>query len=335
MGERGSEKSFSGHSNHLRTTLTHYFMASHFLDRSISTSRWDNSLEPRLVIEPGDSVSIQTRDASDGQVHPNMSSKEFANIDTTRIHGLTGPIHIAGAQPGDCIEIIIEGYEHEGWAWTSIIPGLGLLDEDFTEHFLHIWKLKSNYTTSMKGTRLELSPFAGIIGVQRAEMGAFRTRPPGIWGGNMDVRHLTAGARLFLPVFTEGAGLCTGDCHAAQGDGEVSINGMEAPMTVHYTIALHKGMSLDGPYAITPGQQVPGIYTTSPWHTFIESDELPREAAKRVVRRAMQFIQDRCKISPQEAYVLCSVVLDLKISQLVNNPMTTVSGYLPEAIFTA
>jgi acetamidase/formamidase len=308
-------------------------MATHTLDRSCSTSRWDNSLPPRLTIAPGDSVSIQTRDASDGQVHPEMTAAEFATIDTTRIHGLTGPVHIDGAEPGDTIEVVIDGYEHEGWAWTSIIPGLGLLDEDFTEHFLHIWKLESDQTTSMPGTRLELRPFAGIIGVQRAEPGAFRTRPPGPWGGNMDVRHLTAGARLFLPVFTPGAGLCTGDCHAAQGDGEVSINGMEAPMTVHYTIHLHKGKRINAPYAITPGEQVPAAYTAKPWHTFIESDEDPREAAKRVVRRAMATVIDRTGLSREQAYVLCSVVLDLKLSQLVNIPMTTVSGYLPEAIF--
>ena len=308
-------------------------MTVHRIDRSLSTSRWDNSLPPRLKMEPGDSVFVETRDASDGQVHPAMTSEEFAQIDTTRIHGLTGPIHVEGAMPGDALEIILNGYEHEGWAWTSIIPGLGLLDEDFSEHFLHIWKLEKHTTESMPGTRLELRPFAGIIGVQRAEPGSFRTRPPGPWGGNMDVRHLSAGARLFLPVHTPGAGLCLGDCHAAQGDGEVSINGMEAPMTIHITVNLHKGMELAGPYALTPGDLVPAVYSQKPWHTFIESDENPREAAKRVVRRAIDAIMRRTDLSREQAYVLCSVVLDLKLSQVVNVPMTTVAGYLPEAIF--
>jgi len=283
---------------------------------------------------PGDSITIETRDASDGQVHPVMTSAEFAEIDTGRIHGLTGPVAIDGAAPGDALEVVIDGYEHEGWAWTSIIPGLGLLDDAFEKHFLHIWKLGENETTSMPGTRLELRPFAGIIGVQRAESGSFRTRPPGPWGGNMDVRHLTEGARLFLPVFTEGAGLCTGDCHAAQGDGEVSINGMEAPMKVHFTVHLHKGMKLQGPFAITPGEQVPVRYSAGNWLTFIESDPDPREAARRIILRAIDHIRERIKVSPEEACVLCSVVLDLKLSQVVNVPMATVSGYLPEAIFT-
>mgnify|MGYP006299965667 CR=1 FL=1 len=308
-------------------------MKTHFLDRSVTTSRWDNSLEPRIWIDPGDRIVMETRDASDGQVHPGMSSREFGSIDKTRIHGLTGPVGVRGAEPGDTLEVVINGFTHEGWAWTSIIPGLGLLDDAFDEPCLHIWKLEDGHTESMPGTRLILQPFAGIIGVQRAEPGAFRTRPPGPWGGNMDVRHLTAGARLFLPVQTDGAGLCTGDCHAAQGDGEVSINGMEAPMTVDYTLHLHKGKPLSGPYAITPGQQVPEVYTRGSWLTFIESDEEPRQAAKRIVLRAMETIVERTGVSPQQACILCSVVLDLKLSQVVNTPMTTVSGYLPEAIF--
>ena len=164
-------------------------MSSHYLDRSLSTSRWDNALPPRITIAPGDSITIETREASDGQVHPKMSSAEFANIDTGRIHGLTGPVAIDGAAPGDALEVVIDGFEHEGWAWSSIIPGLGLLDDAFEKHFLHIWKLEGNETTSMPGTRLELRPFAGIIGLQRAEPGSFRTRPPRPRGGNIVVRH--------------------------------------------------------------------------------------------------------------------------------------------------
>ncbi len=307
---------------------------THYLDRSVSVSRWDNSLPPRITIAPGDAITIETREASDGQVHPGMTSAGFATIDSGRIHGLTGPIAVDGAKPGDVLEIVIEGFEHEGWAWTGIIPGLGLLDTDFTDHFLHIWKLEGNETTSMPGTRLDLRPFAGIIGVQRAESGSFRTRPPGPWGGNMDVRHLTEGARLFLPVFTEGAGLCTGDCHASQGDGEVSINGMEAPMKVHFTVQLHKDSQFDAPFAFTPGNQVSSRYSAGSWLTFIESDPDPREAARRIVRRAIDYIRQRCGLSREQACVLCSVALDLKLSQVVNVPMTTVSGYLPDAVFT-
>jgi acetamidase/formamidase len=149
----------------------------------------------------------------------------------------------------------------------------------------------------------------------------------------MDVRHLTAGSTLFLPVLTPGAGLCAGDAHAAQGDGEVCINGMEAPMTVTMEINLIKNAPLDGPIAVTGGELVPPRYRTKPWIVFIESDENPRTACQRVARRAIAYLTQRLGITRELAFTLCSVVLDLKISQLVNQPVTTVSGYLPEAIF--
>jgi acetamidase/formamidase len=308
-------------------------MKHHHVDKSVIYNRWDRSYPARLTIEPGDRVTLDMNDASDGQVAPGMSGEAFAQIDTTRIHALTGPVAVAGAEPGDRLVVRILEYRHQGWAWTSIIPGLGLLDDAFEKHFLHHWELGETQTTSMPGVTLDLSPFCGIIGVQREEPGEFRTRPPGPWGGNMDVRHLTAGATLHLPVFVEGAGLCAGDCHAAQGDGEVSINGMEAPMSVTFEVDLVKASPLEGPYIETAGPLLPPRYQEKPFHVFVESDEDPREACRRVVRRAMHYLEQRIGLSPQQAYVLCSVVLDLKVSQLVNVPMTTISGYLPEAIF--
>jgi acetamidase/formamidase len=278
-------------------------------------------------------VSLALRDSSDGQVRQGMSSAEFAAIDRTRIHALTGPVAIEGAEPGDALEIEIGEFRHEGWAWTAVIPGMGLLGDEFAEPFLHLWRLERERTRSIPGVTLDLHPFCGIIGVQRAERGEFRTREPGPFGGNMDVRHLGTGARLWLPVLSPGAGLCAGDAHAAQGDGEVSINGMEAPMSVTLRVRLHKGRRIEGPYAVSPPELVPPRYSTRPFHVFIESHENPREAARAAVRRAIAFLRARLGIAPELALVLCSVALDLKISQIVNAPMTTISAYLPEAIF--
>ncbi len=309
----------------------------HILTAEPLCHRWNNAHPPRLTIAPGDTVTFRCADSSGWQVTPEWTAADFkARFDPLQVHALTGPVAIDGAEPGDTLEIIIESYEHHGYAWTSLIPGLGLLADDFTEHHLFIWKLEDGVTRSFPGVTLDLHPFAGIIGVQRAEAGEFRTRAPGPFGGNLDVRHLGAGTRLFLPVFTPGAGVLTGDCHAAQGDGEVCINGMEAPMDATYTFRLHKRSAkpLAGPYAIFPGQTfTPPRYMTKPWHLFIESDENPREACKRAVRRAIDFIVERLGVTPQMAYTLCSVVLDLKVSQLVNVPTTTITAYLPEAIF--
>ena len=262
-----------------------------------------------------------------------MAPADYSAIDRTRIHALTGPVEVQGAEPGDALEIEILDFRHEGWAWTSITPGLGLLGGEFSSPYLHHWTLDGGMTRSIPGVTLDLHPFCGIIGVQRAEFGEFRTRAPGPFGGNMDVRHLGAGARLWLPVFTPGAGLCAGDAHAAQGDGEVSINGMEAPMTVTLRVHLRKRRKLDGPYAVVLLSLVPTRYSTKPFHVFIESHEDPREAARAAVRRAIVHLNERLGLSRELALVLCSVVLDLKISQIVNAPTTTISAYLPEAIF--
>jgi len=307
---------------------------SHKLDDSILTHRWNNAHSPRLTISSGDTVTCRCADSSGYQVQPTWTAADFKrSFDPLKIHALTGPIAVDGAEPGDVLEIKIQAYAHRGWAWTSLIPGLGLLAEDFPDNHLFIWRLEETRTRSLPGVTLDLHPFAGIIGVQRAETGEFRTRVPGFFGGNMDVRHLTAGTTLYLPIFTPGGNLLVGDCHAAQGDGEVCINGMEAPMDVTLTLAVQKRRSLAGPYAVTPNPLLPPRYTTKPWHLFIESDENPREAAKRVVRRAIQFLVERLCLTPSLAYTLCSVVLDLRISQLVNVPTTTITGYLPEAIF--
>lgn len=308
-------------------------MNHHHLDSSVTTSRWNRDLEPRLEIEPGDEVTVEMLDASGGQVQPGMSSEAFSAIDTTRIHALTGPIAIRGAAPGDVLKVEILSVEHHGWAWTSIIPGLGLLENRFPQHTLHHWELEGNRTRSMPGIELDLAPFCGVMGVQREEAGEFRTRPPGPWGGNMDVKHLIAESELYLPVFVPGAGFCAGDSHAAQGDGEVCINGMEAPMTAAFRFSLLKDQTLQAPQARVPAVNVTPRYGSKPWTAFIESNENPRAACKRVVERAMSFIEDRTELTAEQAYILCSVVLDLKVSQLVNVPLTTITGYLPEAIF--
>jgi acetamidase/formamidase len=305
----------------------------HQIDRSRTCNRWNRDYPPVLTVAPGDTVSMAMKDSSDGQVRPDMTPAEFAAIDKTRIHALTGPVAIDGAEPGDALEIEILDYRHEGWAWTSLFPGMGALGDEFSEAYLHVWKLGETQTRTIPGVTLDLHPFCGIIGVQRAEAGEFRTRAPGKFGGNMDVRHLGAGARLWLPVAVPGAGFCAGDAHAAQGDGEVGINAMEAPMTATFRLQLHKRRALDGPYALALPALLPSRYLSKPFHVFIESHEDPREAARAAVRKAVAFLQARLGLRRELALILCSVVLDLKVSQMVNAPTTTISAYLPEAIF--
>jgi acetamidase/formamidase len=304
----------------------------HRLDRSVSVTRWDRETPPRLTVSPGDAVTAELRDASDGQVHPGMSHEAFGRIDDDRIHALAGPIEVDGAEPGDVVEVHLQAYDHEGWGWTGIVPGLGLLPDEFTEPYLQIWEFDGDRTRSLPGVTVPLDPFCGIVGVQRAERGSFRTRPPGPWGGNVDVQHLTAGSVLSLPVYAEGAGLCVGDGHAAQGDGEVCVTGIEAPMTVRFEVRLRTDRSLAGPELRTPAPDPDGR-PASRSRAFVASAETAEAAAEGATRRALSFVHDRTDLSREQAYVLCSVALDLRLSQLVNEPMVTVTGYLSESIF--
>lgn len=305
----------------------------HTVDCSETVNRWDRSLEPRVTVESGDTLTVEMRDASDGQVYPEMTADEFAAIDSDRVHGLTGPIGIKEATPGSVLEIRILGFELEGWGWTAIIPEAGLLGDEFEEHFVQIWEFDNGHARSLPGVAVPLHPFCGIVGVQRETTGAFRTHPPGPWGGNLDVRHLTAGASLFLPVFTEGAGLCLGDGHSAQGDGEVSGTGIEAPMTVEIEVAVHDSMSCSGPQIVAGETSQRSQLASAGDRAFVASAEDPTTAARRATRRAIDHITSRHGLSREQAYVLCSVALNLEISQIVNDPMTTVTGYLPNGIF--
>ncbi|MEM8866938.1 MAG: acetamidase/formamidase family protein [Verrucomicrobiota bacterium] len=305
----------------------------HTLDSSITYNAWDNSIEPRIEIETGDEIYIEMADSSDGQVTPDMSAEAFTKIDFNLIHALTGPVAIKGAKPGETLKIEILEYVHKGWAWQSINPEKCFLPDDFDDFYLKHWELVGETSQSMPGVNLALHPFCGIIGLQRAEAGVFRTRPPGVFGGNMDVKHLTSGSTLYLPVLVEGGQLCAGDAHAAQGDGEVSINGLEAPMDVKLRISISDTTKVDAPYLQTTPYLVPKAYAGTTYHGFISSGPDIMECARGAVRRAIDYLMKRLGLSAEDAFLLCSAALDLKMSQVVNVPNYTVTGYLPEAMF--
>jgi len=126
-----------------------------------------------------------------------MTLAEYLKIDRDRIHALTGPIFVEGAEPGDVLQVDVLEVAHKGWGWTSVVSGLGFLKQRFSKPFLFIWKLDGEVSKSIAPAVVPLRPFCGVMGVAPAEDGEFRTRPPGIFGGNMDVRELCTGATLY------------------------------------------------------------------------------------------------------------------------------------------
>ena len=305
-------------------------MMEHTLAAQPTHSVWDRSLEPRLRIEPGDEVQIECIDSSGIQVRPGMTVAEFLTIDRTRIHALTGPIWINGAEPGDVLEIEVLSTRHGGWGWSSVIPGLGFLKDRFHDPCLFHWQLDGETTSSMAPAVVPLRPFLGVMGVARAEDGKFRTRPPGPFGGNLDVRELCAGSRLYLPVFNRGALFSCGDGHAAQGDGEVCINGIECPLDVTLRFHLHKHQPLSGPL-VEASESVASDSTANAW-VVVETGTDLADAARAATSRMVDLLVSRWGFSQVHAYILCSVALRLRLSQVVNEPVHTISAAISKQI---
>ncbi len=308
-------------------------MAEHKLSANPTHSRWNRALPPRIHIQPGDTVHLECVDSSGAQVNPKTTLSEFLAIDRGRIHALTGPIYIERAEPGDVLQIDVLKVAHRGWGWSSVIAGLGFLKERFSEPFLFHWKLEGAVSRSLAPAIVPLRPFCGVMGVARAEDGEFTTRPPGPFGGNMDVRQLCTGATLYLPVFNPGALFSAGDAHAAQGDGEVCINGIECPADVTLRFRLHKQQRLAAP--IVESGVVRGQETGGDAWLVVESAADAAGAARDATSRMIDLLVDRWGFTPIHAYLLCSVAMNLHMSQVVNEPMFTVCAEIPKSLLPA
>ena len=307
-------------------------MAEHSLSAMPTHSCWNRALRPRLTIAPGDTVHMECVDSSGSQVHPGINLPEYLKINRELIHALTGPIFVEGAEPGDVLQVDVLDIQHKGWAWTSVVGGLGFLKQRFSDPFLFLWKLEGAVSSSLAPAVVPLHTFCGVMGVAPAEDGEFRTRPPGIFGGNMDVRELCAGATLYLPVLNRGALFSAGDAHAAQGDGEVCINGIECPADVTLRFQVHKQRALAGPMLETAAaRKLESDAQAGEW-IVVESGAEATAAARAATSRMIDFLADRWGFSAVHAYLLCSVAMKLRLSQVVNDPIYTVSAAISKRI---
>jgi acetamidase/formamidase len=305
-------------------------MSEHILSAAPTHSVWDRSLEPRLRIQSGDEVQIQCVDASGGQIYPGMSTAEYLSIDRTRIHALTGPIWVEDAEPGDVLQINVLSTRHASWGWSSVVEGMGFLKDRFRDPYLFHWALEGECTRSLEPAVVPVRPFLGVMGVARADHGKFRTRAPGPFGGNLDVRELCAGSQLYLPVFNHGALFSCGDGHAAQGDGEVCINGIECPLDVTLSFNLHKQQPLAGPL-VEASDKAAADSTADAW-VVVESGTDLAETSRAATIRMVDLLVSRWGFTDVHAYILCSVALKLRLSQVVNEPVYTISAAISKQI---
>ncbi|MGZ4193467.1 MAG: acetamidase/formamidase family protein [Solirubrobacteraceae bacterium] len=307
---------------------------THYLPDEQVHFTWDTGNEPRVVVDSGDTVVVWTRDVSDNQITPDSDTSVIAGLDWDRVYPLNGPIGVAGAEPGDTLAIEILDIHTQGWGWTAILPGLGLLPEDFPDAYLRVFDISDGeFARLREDIAIPLAPFFGTMGVCPAGASAQPVMPPGVFGGNMDTRQLVRGATLYLPVQVNRALFSCGDAHGCQGDGEVCVTGLEAPMFAALRFTLHKGRSIPSPQFRTPGPLTPRMDSAPFYGTTGVGGDL-YVASQDAVRAMVEYIASTYELGREDAYLLCSLAVDLKIAEIVDAGQYIVSALLPEAIFT-
>jgi len=348
-------------------------------------NRWHPDIPPAIRCEPGDEVVLETRDTFDGAFDRQSGSKSVEGVDFGLVHPLTGPVFVAGAEPGDLLVAETLEVIPESFGFTAHVPGFGFLRRDFPEPYLVKWELADGWATSddVPGVRIAGAPFMGVIGVapsralleaanaREADLAArnpddpvllpepsgavpsdpviaaeaLRTVPPREHGGNIDIKQLTAGTRILLPVSVEGALFSAGDAHFAQGDGESCGTAIEMAGTCRVRLDLRKGAAAErGITTLCYERDEPGAGTAPPGRYFattgmcIERDgrnqfEDLTLAARNALDAMIRHLTHEYGYTAQQAYTICSVAVDLKISQAVDVPNVIVSAFLPLDIF--
>lgn len=312
-------------------------LPTHTLHADRSHSGWDRTLEPALRVPPSTTVALEVADSSGGQLAPDSSADALTRMDMARVNPTTGPVLVEGAQPGDALRVRIDELRGSGWGWTGVIPGFGLLADDFPEPALRHWSYEpSGHRPAALDdvARVPVRPFPGTLGVAPAAPGPHAVIPPRRVGGNLDTRDLVAGTTLWLPIEVDGALFSLGDTHAAQGDGEVCGTAIESPMTVVVTLDIEAGAAPTAPVFET---------TTAPRDTEVDDGVVATTGvgpdlmaqARNATRAMVELLERRLRIDPPLAYMLCSVAADLRISEVVDAPSWVVTCAMPKGVLHA
>lgn len=296
----------------------------YFLTRNQTHNKFSRSIPPVLKVPSGSVIQAETEEASDEQIRVDSDVEVLTTMDSDLIHPLTGPVYVEGAEPGDVLAVILHKVEVGEWGWVGVFPGFGLLAEDFTEPYLKTYRLGKGAKTLRFSDRISIpfKPFPGVMGVAPDTDEMLSTIPPRSNGGNMDDPHMTEGTTIYFPVFVEGALFSIGDAHAVQGAGEVCGTAIEAPMRIVYEVNVIKGKG----YVKEPQYETDDHYAVTAFATTLD------EAAKKALRYMIDYLEGEHGLNRTEAYVLCSLVGDLKIAEVVDAPHMLVSMHIPKKI---
>ena len=345
----------------------------HCADDPNCFNRYHPEVPEKATANIGDMIVYHTRDALDTKFTLDSIPADLATVDLGLVHPMTGPVHINGAQRGDAIEVEIVDIVPDQYGYTVIAPGFGFLRDIFTEPYIVNWRLTRTGAvspqmpgiTAIGGAVLGPSG-AGALPAElcgeggRAENDCLRTIPPRENGGNMDVQQMQIGTRLLFPCFIDGCGVFIGDVHYAQGDGEVGGTAIE--MGSITTIRVHKihkgkGETLQMPvtlgndqiidmeptrYYQTVGIPLKGNNELPPTHQYlsgapIENLENLNEdltlAARHALLQMLDYLVNEHGLTKEQAYILSSVAVDLRVGQVVDVPNYIVTAVLNLDVF--
>lgn len=295
----------------------------HRIDAGLETVHWgyfDAARKPLLTVESGETVTISTVSGVPNQMPPKGSPfvlpKALADIHAHQQprlpgHICTGPVAVRGAKAGQVLEVRIKSIElHYDWGYNMIRPLTGALPDDFKEfRVIHVPLDRARMTGRLPwGVEIPLRPFFGVMAVAPPPAwGVISTLPPRRNGGNMDNKELVAGSTLYLPIQVDGALFSVGDGHAVQGDGEVNVNAIETGLIGTFELHVRDDLSLEWPMAETATHMI----------TMGFDPDLD-DAAIIALRNMIALISKRAGISREDAYSLCSLAADLRVTQIVN-----------------
>jgi formamidase len=330
-------------------------------------NRWHPDIEPAFEVEPGDELRLETEDGVAGGLSRESTHADAARLSLGLAHPMAGPVLVRGAEPGDVLEVEFVRYETADFGVTPVIPGFGFLAEVFTEPYVVKWEIAGGLARSeeLPGVAVPEDTFAGVAGVAPSHeslerfrareeelrargqpvaddlpgdalpataAGGLRTIPPRETGGNMDVRGLVAGSKLFLPVEVPGALFSVGDLHFAQGDGEVCGTAIEVAGAVTVRFAVHR----DRPRLRFPSYETPA----RPGRRSFATTGIPVDrgmdvgaAAREALHEMIDHLEATYGFARPAAYALCSAVVDLRVSEVVDVPYPLVSALLPLDVF--
>jgi len=302
----------------------------HVIDPRVVHHDWDETVPPLLEIESGDVIHFDLLEAGNRQVKPG-DRFEDVTFDFDTLYNLSGPVTIAGAEPGDTLAIEVLNLEHGSWGWTAILPGFGLLPDDFPEGYLRTFDIEGKEAADFGGgITVPLRPFMGVMGVQPGVGVRLSPFPPHAGGGNIDNRHLIEGSRLYLPVFLPGALFSCGDPHAVQGDGEVCVSALEGQLKGSLRLTLLK-RTIPGPAYVTAPRKARPAGGSDYCTMGIASDLM--EGSRMAARAMVAWLGDEHGLEPRDAYMLCSLAGNLKILEVVDAGMWNVGMCMPLSIF--